>query len=228
MQDAKIYVTKTEVARRHIQNMVLSGAVRPGDRITTREVSSALGISETPIREAIRSLESEGWLEVQNHVGAVVAGLHPEQIREISALRGRICELAIELGAPNFTPERLDRIDVIIEELNSALLASDFQLFATKNYEFHELLCDNPQSPWCHRLMGNMLGLMSSQRHGVPPQRERLEQAQREHCSIRDLLREGNFKAAARMAKQHEERTGDFLIRALSEIPAAGSTRRVG
>ena len=65
MEHPNIYVTKTEMARRHIQGMVLSGTVRPGDRITSREVSTALGISETPIREAIRSLESEGWLEVQ-------------------------------------------------------------------------------------------------------------------------------------------------------------------
>ncbi|KAB0265465.1 GntR family transcriptional regulator [Microvirga brassicacearum] len=218
MQHPNIYVTKTEMARRHIQNMVLSGAVRPGDRITTREVSTALGISETPIREAIRSLESEGWLEVQSHVGAVVKGLHGDQIREISALRGRICELAIELGAPNFNEARLNQIDEVIDALDQALHSGDLQLFASKNYELHELLCDNPQSPWCHRLLSNMLGLMSSQRHGIPPQRERLEQAQKEHRKIRDLLRAGDFKAAAEMAKEHERITGDFLIRAISVI----------
>lgn len=220
MQHPNIYVTKTEMARRHIQNMVLSGAVRPGDRITTREVSVALGISETPIREAIRTLESEGWLEVQSHVGAIVKGLHVDQIREISALRGRICELAIELGASNFNETRLKQIDDVVNALDEALLNEDFQLFASKNYEFHELLCDNPQSPWCHRLLSNMLGLMSSQRHGIPPQRERLSQAQKEHRQIRDFLRAGNFKAAAEMAKEHEKITGDFLIRAISGTAA--------
>ena len=136
----------------------------------------------------------------------------------------RICELAIELGAPNFTEGRLERIDDVIDALDDCPeQAATSQLFASKNYEFHELLCDNPQSPWCHRLLNNMLGLMSSQRHGIPPQRERLEQAQKEHCRIRDLLREGNFAAAAEMAKEHERITGDFLIRAISEVPASSS-----
>src|SRR6478609_6752378 len=134
MEHPNIYVTKTEMARRHIQGMVLSGTVRPGDRITSREVSTALGISETPIREAIRSLESEGWLEVQSHVGAVVKGLHADQIREISALRGRICGLAIELGAPNFSEARLEQIDEVIDALDAALNSGDFALFASKNY----------------------------------------------------------------------------------------------
>jgi DNA-binding GntR family transcriptional regulator len=223
MEHPNIYVTKTEIARRHIKEMVLSGAVRPGDRITTREVSNALGISETPIREAIRSLESEGWLEVQSHVGAVVKGLHPDQIREVSALRGRICELAIELGAPNFTEARLNKIDAVVDEMEEALSLRDFQRFASKNYEFHELLCDNPQSPLCYRLLNNMLGLMSSQRHGLPPQRTRLEEAQKEHRRIRDLLRAGEFKAAAEMAREHERITGDFLIRTMQGSSAPGA-----
>lgn len=221
MEHPNIYLTKTEIARRHIKEMVLAGTVRPGDRITSREVSEALGISETPIREAIRSLESEGWLEIQSHIGAVVKGLHVDQVREISALRGRICELAIELGASNFTEGRLKRIDEVIDALDEALQKGDFQLFAAKNYEFHELLCDNPQSPLCYRLLNNMLGLMSSQRHGIPPQRQRLEEAQKEHRRIRDLLRAGDFRAAAEMAKEHERVTGDFLIRTISEMSAS-------
>lgn len=220
MEHPNIYMTKAELARRHIQTMVLSGTVRPGDRITSRDVSSALGISETPIREAIRSLASEGWLEIQNHVGAVVQGLRPHQIREISALRGLICGLAIELGAENFDEERLKKIDDNLEVAAKALENEDFRLFAEKNHEFHELLCDSPQSPWCHRLLGNMLGLMSAQRHGIAPQRERLEQAFKEHCRIRDLLRVRDFEAASEMVKQHERNTGDFLINAIGELSA--------
>ena len=120
MDHPKTYMTKAEHARQHIQEMVLSGRVGPGDRITTREVSLALGISETPIREAIRSLASDGWLEVQNHIGAVVQGLRAEQIREISALRGLICGLAVELGAGNFNAERLAKMKSSSVLINTA------------------------------------------------------------------------------------------------------------
>ena len=215
------YMTKADMARQHIQSMILTGVVGPGDRITTREVSSALGVSETPIREAMRGLASEGWLDIQSHVGAVVQGLHPEQIREISALRGLICSLAIDLGAANFDESRLARIDQNIEASAGALKRKDYALFAEKNREFHELLCDNPQSPWCRRLLDNMNGLMSVQRHGIPPQHARLVEALEEHRQIRDMLRAKNFGGAAEMVRRHENNTGDFLISTIGEMPAA-------
>ncbi len=226
MENPNTYMTKAEMARRHIQSMILSGAVGPGDRITTREVSAALGISETPIREAIRGLASEGWLDIQSHIGAVVQGLRADQIREISALRGRVCGLAIELGTPNFNAERLAMIDANIEAYSEALERKDYEGVAQKNYEFHELLCDNPQSPWCHRLIENMHGQMSAQRHGIPPQHNRLGDALAEHKRIRDMLRAGDFEGAAEMVKQHEKNTGDFLIRMISEMPAIDKRRQ--
>lgn len=222
MEPSKTYMTKAEHARQHIQSMILAGTVGPGDRITTREVSSALGISETPIREAIRSLASEGWLEVQNHIGAVVQGLRAEQIREISALRGLVCGLAVELGAKNFDAARFKKIDENIEISAEVLKANDFDLFCVKNHEFHRLLCDNPQSPWCHRLLENMYGLISAQRHGLPPQPERLREALREHIAIRDKLRAGDYAAAAGLVKQHERNTGDFLIDMIARTPVGG------
>ncbi|MCR9121091.1 MAG: GntR family transcriptional regulator [Phyllobacteriaceae bacterium] len=217
MEKPEPFITKTEMARRHIQSMILGGAVGPGDRITTREVSNALGISETPIREAIRSLASEGWLNVQSHIGAVVQGLRIEQIREISALRGSICGLAIELGAPNFTKARLAEIDKNISDYGAALEARDYRRVLETNYDFHLLLCDNPQSPWCRRLLENMHGLMSAQRHGIAPNQLRLNEALEEHKRIRDMLRAANFAGAADMVKQHEKNTGDFLIEMIRE-----------
>lgn len=221
MEKPEPFITKTEMARRHIQSMILGGTVGPGDRITTREVSNALGISETPIREAIRSLASEGWLDVQSHIGAVVQGLRIEQIREISALRGSICGLAIELGAANFTDTRLAQIDRNIAEYGEALEARDYQRVLETNYDFHLLLCDNPQSPWCRRLLENMHGLMSAQRHGIAPRHLRLTAALEEHKRIRDMLRAANFAGAADMVKQHEKNTGDFLIEMIRERSGA-------
>ena len=216
------HVTKTEMARRHIQSIILSGSVGPGDRITTRGVSVDLGISETSIREAIRSFVSDSWLEVQNHSGAVVQGLRSDQIREISALRGRVSDLVIELGADEFNSERLDKIDENIREYTEAIDSKNYLLVAETNYLFHRLLTENSKSPWCCRLLDNMYGLMSAQRHGIQPQHLRLAEALKEHRRIRDMLRKGDFLAAAEMVKRHERNTGDFLIKVIEELPSGG------
>ena len=216
------FVTKAEMARRHIRKMILSGEVKPGDRITTREVSTALNISETPIREAIQGLAADGWLSVQNHVGAVVQGLRIEEVTEISALRGAICALAIELGAPSYDDALLDTIDRNIDAQAKAFDEGDFERFADLNYAFHNLLCDRPDTPYSNRLINNMLGLMSSQRHGISPNAERLVEALKEHRQIRDLLRARDFKGAAEMAKQHEVNAGAYVIKKLS-APVSGN-----
>lgn len=214
------YKTKADVARRHIQSMIQSGQIGLGDRITTREISDELGISETPIREALRWMASEGWVDIQNHVGAVVKGLELDQVMEISALRGKICGLAIELGASYFDEERLAEIDANLATYREALDAKNYQLVAETNYQFHRLLCDTPKSSWCNRLLENMHGLMSAQRQGMLPQPQRLEKAWHEHKSIRDMINSGDFAAAAVLAEQHERNTGEFLIKLLNEKAA--------
>ncbi|WP_274630328.1 GntR family transcriptional regulator [Arvimicrobium flavum] len=215
MAQPHVYLTKSDVARRHIQGMILSGAVRSGDRITTREVSEALGISETPIREAIRSLASEGWLEVQTHVGAVVARFGGEQVQEIYALRGLIGGLAIEFGGPFYDAARLANIDANIEAAEVAVANSDVELYAKLNNEFHVLLCDTPASQWCFKILVNLRAQTSIQQ-GFAAVPARLPGSLAEHRLIRDAIRQQDFGRAAELVKQHEHAAGAALINALT------------
>lgn len=216
MSKPAIYLSKTDLARRHIERLIISRQVKPGDRITTREVSEALGISETPIREAIRSLASEGWLEVQNHVGAVVASAGSEQLREIYALRGLIGALAIELGSASFNAERLAAIDANILEAAAAVEAQDTARYTQTNHEFHVLLNDTPQSQWCLRMLVN-LSAMTSAHYGFNLLPERMAASLAEHKAVRDALRAGNFEAAASLIKLHERSAYETIARELAD-----------
>lgn len=203
MSEPPIYLSKADLARRHIEGLIISRAVKPGDRITTREISEALGISETPIREAIRSLASEGWLEVQAHVGAVVASAGHEQLREIYALRGMIGALGIELGAASYDSERLAQIDMNIEEATRAVEAQDAARYIQLNHEFHILLNDTPHSQWCLRMLANLSALTSAH-SGFKVVSGRMAESLAEHKAIRDAIRAGEFESAAALVKLHE------------------------
>lgn len=213
-----IFKTKSAIARDYIVSLILSRDIKPGDRITTREVSIALGMSETPIREAISGLATEGWLDVQSHVGATVTTIRPEEIREISALRGLVCGLAIELGGPTYDAEHLARIDANIAAATIAADTDDQASYAALNNEFHMLLCDTPNSQWCLRILVNMLGLMSFQRHGIYPGQKRFADALEEHRQIRDLIRKRDFSGAAKLVKRHEHNAGLVLAVALKQF----------
>lgn len=204
MAQPPVFMSKADIARRHIEGLILSRAVKPGDRITTREVSEALGMSETPIREAIRSLAAEGWLDVQAHIGAVVASAGSEQLREIYALRGRIGGLAIELGAASFGPAKLKDIDTNIAESAQAVAAQDIKRYTQLNHEFHMMLYDTPHSQWCLRMLVN-LSALTSVHYGFTVMPQRMAESLKEHQAIRDAIRAGRFADAAALIQDHEK-----------------------
>jgi len=216
MPQPAIFLSKTDLARRHIEGLIISRKVQPGDRITTREISEALGISETPIREAIRSLAAEGWLEVQMHVGAVVASAGSEQLREIYALRGLIGALAIELGAESYDAARLAQIDGNIAQAEAAVKAQDVEGYIRLNHEFHIILYDTPHSQWCLRMLTNLSALTAAQ-HGFGVLPQRMAASLAEHKSVRDAIRARDFAGAATLMKLHEQAAYETIARDLRE-----------
>lgn len=229
------YTTKSGLAHQQIKQMILSGEMRPGDRVKLGEVSRRLGISETPIREAMTALVAEGWLDMTSHVGAVVRDISVEQVREITSIRGVISRLAIELNGPYFDEAMLQKLKDNVEAMGDAVRRGDLQKVSAINDEFHRLLYGGRLSPWCARIMESVLGLTSYLRHGIIPKTERLREQVREHRKMVDHLCEGDFRAAAEMAELHERNGGLFLIGELNKAksrenprpPAKATTRRV-
>ena len=217
MAQQPIFMTKSDVARRHILAMILSGKVRSGDRITTREVAEALGISETPIRESIRGLASEGWLEIRSHIGAVVASFGGTQVEEIYALRGLIGGLAVERGGPSYDEKRLARIDQNIEAAAEAVANGDVELYARLNNEFHVLLYDTPASQWCLKILMT-LGAQTTVQHGFRAVPARMAESLAEHRMIIEAIRQMDFRKASELISNHEHAAGVALVRELTAL----------
>ena len=212
-----IHLTKSGLARQHIQELILSGAVREGQHITAREVCEAVGVSETPVREAIRGLAAEGWLELNAHHGVVVATLRAEHIAEIHALRGALAALAVELGAAGYTAETFAALERNIAESERAVAGQDPAAYARLNREFHLLMCDTPHTPWTMRLTSSLTAQTSAQRRGFEAIPGRLAASLAEHRAILAALRQGNTRRAATLLVDHERRAGAALIAALSD-----------
>ena len=212
-----VHLTKSGLARQHIQELILSGAVREGQHLTAREVCEAVGISETPVREAIRGLAAEGWLELNAHHGVVVATLRAEHIAEIHALRGALAALAVELGAASYTAETFAVLDRNIAESERAVAAHDTGAYARLNREFHLLMCDTPHTPWTMRLTSSLTAQTSAQRRGFDAIPHRLRASLAEHRAILAALRQGDTRRAASLLVEHERKAGAALIAALSD-----------
>ena len=211
------HLTKSGLARQHIQELILSGAIREGQHLTARAVCEATGMSETPVREAISGLAAEGWLDFHPHHGVVVATIRAEHVAEIHALRGALAALAVQLGAPSYTAQTFAALDANIAESTKAVAAGDTHAYARLNRAFHLLMCDTPHTQWTLRLTSSLTAQTSAVRRGFAAVPQRMRASLAEHRAILAALRKGETARAAALLVEHEHKAAAALIEALSE-----------
>lgn len=113
--------TKTDAAYREIRVAIESGELRSGDRLITNELQTMLGMSPTPIREALRLLQRDGLVQHMPHHGTVVAGLDEAMIAESRRVREVLEPLAAELAAERASDQELEQISSLHDRFSRAV-----------------------------------------------------------------------------------------------------------
>ncbi|MCP3800491.1 GntR family transcriptional regulator [Allokutzneria sp. A3M-2-11 16] len=129
-----------EKAYEVVRTAILDGSYPPGERLGEVELAEALGISRTPIREALRRLEVEGLVEVLPHRGARVASWSREDLDEIYELRILLESFAAARAASRISDGELGRMDELREEMDRAVHSGDVERIAACNAEFHGII----------------------------------------------------------------------------------------
>jgi DNA-binding GntR family transcriptional regulator len=117
-----------------LRERIVSGALEAGTKIDQQALAEELGVSRMPVREALRRLSAEGFVELLSHRGAVVVQLSVEEIIEIYEMRGVLQGLAARLAVPNYTDEDIAEIKRLLDEMDAT---QDVQAWITLNGEFH-------------------------------------------------------------------------------------------
>lgn len=122
-----------------IREAILKGTLKPGEKVAEPDLAERFGISRTPIREAFRQLESEGYLTVIPRKGAVVAALSEQDVQEFYAIKSILEGYAAELAADRLEEKDIDRLVQINEKLKLLEKEGDVKTFFRVHNEFHEL-----------------------------------------------------------------------------------------
>jgi len=190
------FKTKTEVVYSFIKMNILKGKFKPEQKITTREVSESLDISDIPIREAIKQLETEGFLTFIPHVGASVVKLKEIEFEEIAMIRGELEGLATRLAVGFLSEKDLKALEKINLEYGNAIQSMQYAKLADLNKKFHftiyncipyKMLVKMISDLWDKSLM-----LPNIFVHSVT----RCRQSYKDHKQIVDALRKGNAQRA--------------------------------
>lgn len=124
----------------HVRNLIMSGGARPGEFIRLDETAAELGVSVTPVREALLTLRSEGLVELVPHRGYVVAALSRGDINDLFWLQGQIAEELAARATAAITPDALDELRAINTKLARAVEDSDTARIEDLEFSFHRVL----------------------------------------------------------------------------------------
>lgn len=126
-----------ELTYARLRDMVLFGALAPGQPVTIQGLIADLGAGMTPVREAIRRLTAEGALEPQGNRRVTVPRLTPSVLDQLAFARLTIEPRLAELAGPALTPTLIARLTAIDGQVNDAIRTGDVAAYLTANHAFH-------------------------------------------------------------------------------------------
>lgn len=134
------YLPLRDVVFTTLRQAILKGELKPGERLMEIQLADRLGVSRTPIREAIRKLELEGLVNMVPRKGAEVAKITEKDLNDVLEVRCALEELAVELACEKITKEEIQELRVAMSEFKKAIIDKDVTASAEKDVEFHDII----------------------------------------------------------------------------------------
>lgn len=207
MQDfelnANAYLPLRDVVFNTLREAILKGELKPGERLMELQLAAKLGVSRTPIREAIRMLEQEGLAVTIPRRGAEVAKMTEKDMEDVLQIREALEILAVRLACDKISEEQTFLMGKRLSIFENAIKLADVKQITQADVEFHETIytiADNPK----------LVGMLSNLREQIYRYRvEYLKDEKNyptlvdEHRKIVQALRKHDKETAAAMTKEH-------------------------
>ena len=219
-------VTKLDLVEQLLIRAIASGEIAPGEPLRQLELADRLGISATPVREALRRLEAQGLVVRQPHRGVRVAEVEPEEMAELYIIRAALEGLAVEHAVPNLTAKDVRALEQIHERLEAGRAKGALKSLRRLNFDFHTTLYRHSELPRLTRIIDSLWPLFPWDSMWAVPGRAASSAV--EHREILDALRAGDAAAAGRAMRRHIESGAEELIkfRAHADEPGGGPATR--
>ena len=134
------YLPLRDVVFNTLRQAILKGELEPGERLMEIQLADRLGVSRTPIREAIRKLELEGLVLMIPRKGAEVAKISEKSLRDVLEVRRSLDELAIELAIQRMTEEDLQKLEEAQATFRKAVQSGDAMTIAESDEHYHDVI----------------------------------------------------------------------------------------
>ncbi|MEI7759466.1 MAG: GntR family transcriptional regulator [Thermoleophilia bacterium] len=210
----------TDRAYDHLREAILSGDLPVGTILAEAALADQLGISKTPVRQALQLLRTEGLLEIGPRRQLAVRGFTPTHRNEILKIREALEEIAVDTACQVISLEDIDLLRLTLLRQKRAADAHDEEGFLILDEEFHVQIARGANLPIVARLLGQMRGFARLMRLSLAQPPEHLQDVVVEHTHIVDALEQRDSAAALLALRTHLHRWDYLLLGHEASIPA--------
>lgn len=197
------YLPLRDVVFNTLRKAILRGELKPGERLMEIQLANKLGVSRTPIREAIRKLELEGLVLMIPRKGAEVAQITEKNMQDVLEVRKALEELSVQLACERITPEQVEEMKLAAEEFRKVLKSGDVTKIAEADVKFHDVIFAATNNQRLVTLLNNLREQMYRFRVEYLKQKECYPQLLEEHEKLIALISGGNVEEACEIMGRH-------------------------
>lgn len=210
------YLPLRDVVFNTLRRAILKGELKPGERLMEIALADKLGVSRTPIREAIRKLELEGLVVMAPRKGAKVASITERDLNDVLEVRKGMEVLAISLACKRITGEELEKLESIERSFQSLIESGNLTELAEMDVKFHDTIYQATNNQRLVQLLNNLREQMYRYRMEYLKDKRMHKTLVDEHEAIRKALKKHDPVKAGNAVKVHIENQRKCIIDSLT------------
>ena len=207
------YLPLRDVVFQTLRQAILRGELKPGERLMEIHLAQKLGVSRTPVREAIRKLEKEGLVTIEPRRGAYASQISTDDMVEILEVRQNMEGLAAFFAASRMKPEQMRELEDVSKKYNQAVADGNMQDMITYDTRFHRIIVESCNNKILVQMIEQLQELVLRFRYIYYDNFRRAENMPEEHQTILEAIENGDADAARQAADIHIDRLKDLIIR---------------
>jgi DNA-binding GntR family transcriptional regulator len=212
------YQPLREVVCETLRAAIRKGILKPGERLMEIQLAEELGVSRTPVREAIRKLELEGYVIMMPRRGTYVANLSIRDVNEVFEIRTSLDSLASGLAAERITDEELERLQRLLVMIGEYIEKNDMEKIVETDTEFHDILYQASRNARLVGIIFNLREQLTRFRTTSMAYPGRLKETLEEHRRIVEAIAQGDVLEAQRVSEEHMEKSEHTLLISMEDM----------
>ncbi|MCY9784370.1 GntR family transcriptional regulator [Nocardiopsis sp. EMB25] len=199
----------------YVRELILSGKVRPGEFLRLEPIAEAVGVSNTPVREGLLALRSEGFVKLVPRRGFMVETFTAEDVHDIFWAQGKLAGELAARAAKRITPEEIARLEEILDDYEKAVESGDEERIGALGHAFHRQVNLAAHSHRLALILGSIVQHLPNRFYAAIE--GHVEATRQDHRKIIEALRSGDTREARKLTEGHLQESTKHLVELLRQ-----------